>query len=395
MIHLFFNALAASAGGGLTYVRNVVPHLSARDDVRATILLSAQLRRELPSGQNICFLEMHSSPGSVRRFWREQRRLPALIRQSGAGVLISTGNFALRNSPVPQILLSRNSLYTSADFFRDLRRRRDYSIWLDTRIKGLLARRSLRWADCTVAPSSAFAQELQAWTGVKAVAIHHGFDRDAFFGNHAPLPDDIRTKLAQAEGTLRLLFVSHYNYYRNFETLIRALPLLQRQLPERKIRLFLTCKLRFGDNPGSYRPDSAATLVQQLGASENVVELGAVPYGLLQHVYRACDIYVTPAYAESFAHPVLEAMASEKPVVATDLPVHQEICGDAALYFPRFSSEVLADQVARLATSPDLAQELSQKALQRSRDFSWSKHVDQMIALASGLIFRRPLTTEN
>ena len=46
MIHLFFNALAASAGAGLTYVRNVVPEISARGDARATIALTSALRRE-------------------------------------------------------------------------------------------------------------------------------------------------------------------------------------------------------------------------------------------------------------------------------------------------------------------------------------------------------------
>ena len=110
-------------------------------------------------------------------------------------MLVSVGNFALRKSPVPQILLSRNSLYTSTDFLRDLRRRREYGLWLDTRIKGSLARRSIRWADRTVAPTEAFAQELRQWTGREVLAIHHGFDREAFFRDQTPLPADIRQKL--------------------------------------------------------------------------------------------------------------------------------------------------------------------------------------------------------
>ena len=32
MMHLFFNCLAASAASGLTYVRNVVPHLSGQPE---------------------------------------------------------------------------------------------------------------------------------------------------------------------------------------------------------------------------------------------------------------------------------------------------------------------------------------------------------------------------
>ena len=66
------------------------------------------------------------------------------------------------------------------------------------------------------------------------------------------------------------------------------------------------------------------------------MELGAVPYSQLHQVYRECSMYVAPAYAELFAHPLVEAMASGLPVVAADSAVHREICQDAALYFPRF-----------------------------------------------------------
>ena len=69
---------------------------------------------------------------------------------------------------------------------------------------------------------------------------------------------------------------------------------------------------------------------------------------MLHQVYRACNIYVTPAYAESFAHPLVEAMASGLPVVAADTEVHREICQDAAIYFPRFSPEDMADRICQI-----------------------------------------------
>ena len=131
--------------------------------------------------------------------------------------------------------------------------------------------------------------------------------------------------------------MSHYNYYRNFDTLFRALPILSERLHRKKMKLFLTCQLSPRKKPGSYRAESASSLMNSLGVSENVVELGTVPYRSLHHLYRASDIYVSPAYAESFAHPLLESMSSGLPLVASDLPVHREICGDAATYFPRFS----------------------------------------------------------
>jgi len=73
-----------------------------------------------------------------------------MIWRTGAQVLISAGNFALWNSPGPQILLSRNSLYTSGNFLRDVRARGDYAIWADTLVKGWWARRSMSRAGATV-----------------------------------------------------------------------------------------------------------------------------------------------------------------------------------------------------------------------------------------------------
>ena len=198
--------------------------------------------------------------------------------------------------------------------------------------------------------------------------------------------DLIQSKIDAAEGTLKLLFVSHYNYYRNFETLFRAIPAIKKLLAPRPVELLLTCRLRSEQNPGSYQADSAASVVQELGIAENVRELGSVPYQLLLHVYKSCDIYVTPAYAESFAHPLVEAMSSGLPVVASDLAVHREICGQAGVYFSRFSSDDLARQVASLASDSAAAKEMARLGLLRSLDFSWKRHVTELLELANRMV---------
>jgi hypothetical protein len=155
-MRLFINSLSASAGGGLTYIRNVIPHLQAQNNWQTTIALSSSLRKEFGEAPNLDFLELQVPPG--RRFLYEQTTLPKLIRGSQSDVLLSVGNFSLWKSPVPQILLSRNSLYTSSDFFADLRSRGDYRAWIETRLKAVLAKWSISVADCVVAPSQAFAE---------------------------------------------------------------------------------------------------------------------------------------------------------------------------------------------------------------------------------------------
>jgi glycosyltransferase involved in cell wall biosynthesis len=384
MIHLFINALSASAGGGLTYVRNVLPQLARHNDVRTTLLVGEPLRAEIAESNSVTVLAESCPASSARRFWYEQLHVPTLIRHSRADVLLSTGNIALFNSPVPQILLSRNALYLSADFLRDVRQRGDFRLWIDTEAKGVLARWSVRAADCTVAPSETFAADLRQWTGKDVTCIHHGFDHEAFCNPSAPLPKDVQARLGATQGALGILFVSHYNYYRNFETLIRAVAILKRNLPQ-PVRLLLTCKLATRDNPGTYQANVAADLVQHLKLENEIIELGAVPYTALYHLYRSCDTYVTPAYAETFAHPLVEAMASGVPVIASDLPVHREICGDAAQYFPRFSPEDLAARIEQVSKSPDQQAAMRAEGLSRSRNFSWDVHVEKLLRLAQRL----------
>lgn len=387
IMHVFINSLAASAGGGLTYIRNVLPQLAARPDVRATVALPPGLKEEFCGLAKVDFLELGSSP--ARRFWFEQSALSGRIRSCGADVLLSTGNVALRKSPVPQILLSRNSIYTSADYYRDLRSRHEYRAWVDTHLRAALAKRSIGWADVTVAPSEAFAAELRRWTGAPVLAIHHGFDQESFTRDSTPLSAEIEQKLEAAQGSLKLLFVSHYNYYRNFETLIRALPLLRDRMPSRAIKLLLTTNLAAGKNPGTYRTDAAAELVRKLGVSDMVLELGAVPYWQLHRLYARADVYVTPAYTETFAHPMVEAMASGLPVVASDVPVHREIGGEAALYFERFSADGLAKTVAQVAQSPVTSKRMAAVGVVQAGQFSWKVHVEKVLELCGTMLDSR------
>src|SRR5271166_649965 len=81
MIRLFINGLAASAGGGLTYLHNVIPHLARRMDAETTVLLSPATRRQFGNFPHLSFVEISEDSSVFRRFLREQAELPNLIRR--------------------------------------------------------------------------------------------------------------------------------------------------------------------------------------------------------------------------------------------------------------------------------------------------------------------------
>ena len=96
----------------------------------------------------------------------------------------------------------------------------------------------------------------------------------------------------------------------------------------------------------------------------------------------------------AFAHPLVEAMASGLPIVASDLPVHREIADGAAVFFARCSPTELADRISQLLDSPLLISELKQKGVEQSHKFSWKKHVEQLLGMAETLVGKQENTTE-
>ena len=83
--------------------------------------------------------------------------------------------------------------------------------------------------------------------------------------------------------------------------------------------------------------------------------------------------------------PIIIEMASGLPVVASDLPVHHEICGAAAVYFDRFSAEGASEQILRVAQSSELSRDMARQGGLRSKDFSWRHHIDQIVSIARNL----------
>jgi len=84
---------------------------------------------------------------------------------------------------------------------------------------------------------------------------------------------------------------------------------------------------------------------------------------------------------ESFGHPLVEAMAAGLPIVASDIAVHREICGDAARYFPVLSVEALAGALRELIGDPHSRRGLAARGRLQVEKFFWEDHVARLLDL--------------
>jgi glycosyltransferase involved in cell wall biosynthesis len=149
-----------------------------------------------------------------------------------------------------------------------------------------------------------------------------------------------------------LLSVATLEPRKNVETLVTAFQLVRARRPE--------LELVVAGAP-------VAWAEQQLGG-EGVQALGFVPDTDLPSLYRGAEAFVYPSLFEGFGMPVLEAMASGTPVVASAHPSLDDAAGDVAVRADPRSPEALASAVESALTE---RQALVPRGLEHARRFTW------------------------
>ena len=97
----------------------------------------------------------------------------------------------------------------------------------------------------------------------------------------------------------------------------------------------------------------------------------------LASLYRYALCFVFPSHYEGFGIPILEAFSNGCPVCLSNASCFPEVAGDAAVYFNPHDAQSMADALQELITSPFLREDMRLRGLQRSKEFSLERMVQQ------------------
>jgi glycosyltransferase involved in cell wall biosynthesis len=116
-----------------------------------------------------------------------------------------------------------------------------------------------------------------------------------------------------------------------------------------------------------------ARLAERLHIVDRVVWLPSVGQDGVVTLMQAAGALIQPSVYEGFGLPVVEAMASGCPVVASDIAPFREVTGGAAVLVPPSDVARLSAAIADVVASPERRRSLADRGIDRARVFSWDR----------------------
>ncbi|MDA2936702.1 glycosyltransferase family 4 protein [Acidobacteria bacterium AH-259-A15] len=374
-MRVLIDATSAREGGGLTVVRNLLPALVRQNRQHEYyVLLSTQyqssLSNSLPNEVKLIDTKFPATP-VIRRYLSLQATVPKILRTGDFDLVFSMSEIGAIQSHRPAVVLVHNyNFHAGFSTFRSIRDRLGLLKYRLPRYPFVYL--TLRNATWLVFVSEAFRKDVACHLRLdlaKTSVIYHGLSE--IFRRE----DGVCEFSLNPGGNPYLLAVSTLTPHKNYSTLLKAFTLLTNVNNGSKLFLLIAGAV----NAPLHR--SLLAEAESLGVSEKIRFLGNVEYHHMPSLYRGAMAFIFPSRLESFGLPLIEAMASGVPVIASDLPVCREICKDAARYFSPDQAGTIVEHILSLMRDPTVRETMIGRGLRRAHDFSWNRTAKQFLGV--------------
>jgi len=200
----------------------------------------------------------------------------------------------------------------------------------------------------------------------KVTVVHLGYNTDAF--GRAPIDTEAQ-KAILARYDITAPYVFHHGVVqprKNLQRLIEAYRLVLDRHPDLDVQLVIA-------GPLGWRYEETLRAAHETGHRGKVNVIGRVSEQEMALLLNAASLCVIPSVYEGFCLPLLEAMASGVPTIASSASCLPEISGRALRYFDPYSAEEMANAVWEVLDNQSLQQQLARNGLRRASEFSWER----------------------
>lgn len=190
----------------------------------------------------------------------------------------------------------------------------------------------------------------------KILIVPNGIDLDRF------KPENPKIKKFQ-DDKINILFVGRLDKRKGLEYLIKAYEIIKRKY--KNIRLVVV-----GDG---YSKEDCQKLVKERNIQDVVFE-GYVKDEDIPKYYATCDIFCYPSVqSEAFGITLLEAMATGKPAIVTDIKGCRDVFKEskAILFVKPKSAQALSRGISKLIENEKLRNRMAISGLKEVKKYSW------------------------
>ncbi len=187
-------------------------------------------------------------------------------------------------------------------------------------------------------------------------------------------------EIADSYGLPETFFFMPNQFWRhkNHELVLDALAILRQR--GRRIVVAASGKQADPRDPG-YFP-AVQNRLEQLGIQNAFSLLGLIPYPHLMSLMRASTAMLNPSLFEGWSTTVEEARGMGTPMVLSDLDVHREQMGEAAIYFDRHSAQSLAEALDAFVPLSELQRKLRVDAAREAAPQRVGQFAQEFVDLA-------------
>lgn len=360
-MNLFIDALSARNGGGITYIQNLLGHIPK--DKRLKIYISYQ-------GELISYVKDSRVKRYVpywpifnpflRGIW-QFIILPFILKRLKIDILFVPGGVVFTNPPknCKLITMFRNML----PFDNEQIRKYPNNIF---KMKIYLLKyfiiKSLKMSDKIIFISK-FARNFLIKKNKnfknKSIVIYHGINENFYKKKNVTNSFLKKSKF--------ILYVSRLEYYKNQLSLIYAFNKLIDYYPN--LKLFL-----IGPSNKSYLKKVKSILkIKKL--EKKVFLLGEVDHNKLPDYYQSAIVNIFCSETENCPNILLEAFASGKPVICSNINPMPEFGGNAPVYVNPKNSNEIFKKIKNVLDDENLKKKMAKKSLEQAYKFSVSKSV--------------------